>query len=171
MSDDSSEAPEEEIPQDLVPGALPEEYEFPDLRRRAYGGFLVLAGGLLALAAAFRLEGQYVNGGWLTAAVLGILVGLYILSCSWKLKVSEKEAILKAAEELSFPIGPASISIGWRGLRSRPVWRVLAYSPETPRPARRGFVAIDAVSGEVIDKIDEKNPEGDWEEAAELTGP
>ncbi len=153
---------EEALPEDLLPEASSEEYEFPDVRRRAYGGVLVLLASCAGLVSTLFVDDAYINGGLVAAALLGCAAGVYVLASSWRLRVSEKDAILKAAAALSFPLGPASISIGWRGLLSRPYWRVLAYSPEEPVPQRRGYVAIDAVSGEVIDRIDEPNPESDW---------
>jgi hypothetical protein len=155
----------EKIPEDLIPPTTGEEYEFPDVRRRAYGSVMILLASGVVLLASLFIDDSYVNTGSIVAAVGGLALGAYTLACSWHLRVSEKEAILRAAASLSFPIGPASISIGWRGPLSRPVWRVLAYSSEAPRPKRRGYVAIDAVSGEVIDKIDENNPEEEWDES------
>ncbi len=55
--------------------------------------------------------------------------------------------------------------MGWRGLLSRPTWRVLLYSAEDP-PTKRGFVLVDGVDGKVIDSFTEANPE-DWSELAE----
>jgi len=50
--------------------------------------------------------------------------------------------------------------LGWRGLRSRPTWRILLYSAEDP-PARRGLVLVDGVDGTVVDHYVGDNPE-DW---------
>ena len=57
-----------------------------------------------------------------------------------------------------FPVGHASAQLAWRGLRSRPTWRILVYSNESP-PEHRGLVYIDGVNGEVVAKYVEKNPE------------
>jgi hypothetical protein len=48
----------------------------------------------------------------------------------------------------------------WRGLRSRPTWRVLCYSAEDP-PLLRGRVQVDAIDGTVIEHLVEGNPELD----------
>ncbi|MER3396535.1 MAG: hypothetical protein C4318_06400 [Acidimicrobiia bacterium] len=154
-----------DIPADLVPGAIGEEYEFPDIRRRAYGAAFVMAASLGGIAVVYLADDSYSNGGWIAASLIGIGVALYMFACSWQLKISEREAILRAAASLSFPVGPSSISIGWKGILSRPVWRLLAYSGDEPRPKRRGYVAVDAISGEVVDKIDEENPEESWSES------
>jgi hypothetical protein len=65
---------------------------------------------------------------------------------------------------VGFPVGHASAQLGWRGLRSRPTWRILLYSAEEP-PQRRGFVLVDAVDGHIVDHFTEDNPE-DWTEAS-----
>jgi hypothetical protein len=50
--------------------------------------------------------------------------------------------------------------MAWRGLRSRPTWRILLYSNESP-PDRRGLVLVDAVDGSIVAQFVEDNPE-DW---------
>jgi hypothetical protein len=52
--------------------------------------------------------------------------------------------------------------MGWRGLLSRPTWRILLYSADTP-PAKRGLVLVDGVDGEIVQHFVEENPE-DWSE-------
>jgi hypothetical protein len=46
-------------------------------------------------------------------------------------------------------------------VRSRPTWRVLVYSAESP-PHQRGLVLVDAVDGQVLEQLVEANPETDW---------
>ena len=77
--------------------------------------------------------------------------------------VDEKEALVAATRAVGFPVGHASAQLAWRGLRSRPTWRILCYSAEEP-PRRRAFVLIDAVDGQTVDHFVEDNPEQDWEE-------
>ena len=50
----------------------------------------------------------------------------------------EEQALGAAAEEVGFPAGHASAQLGWRGLRSRPTWRILLYSNESSREAWPG---------------------------------
>ena len=69
---------------------------------------------------------------------------------------------MAATAEVGFAVGHASAQMGWRGLLSRPTWRILLYSAENP-PTRRGLVLVDGVDGSVIDRIVEDNPE-DWSE-------
>jgi hypothetical protein len=52
--------------------------------------------------------------------------------------------------------------MAWRGFLSIPTWRVLVYSADDP-PTRRGLVAVDGTSGEVLGSAVEDNPE-DWSE-------
>ena len=75
--------------------------------------------------------------------------------------VDEKDALVVASNAVGFPVGHASAQQVWRGLRSRPTWRVLCYSTEDP-PRRRGFVLVDAVDGRLIEHLVEDNPEQDW---------
>ena len=65
-----------------------------------------------------------------------------------------------ATERVGFPVGHASAQLGWRGLASRPTWRILLYSAEDP-PSKRGLVLVDGVDGEIVDWFAEDNPE-DW---------
>jgi hypothetical protein len=46
----------------------------------------------------------------------------------------------------------------WRGLRSRPTWRIFCYSAEEP-PLQRGLVLVDAVDGRVVEVLVEANPD------------
>jgi hypothetical protein len=137
-------------------------YTFPDIRRRrapAYA-YLVLAALLGVLVASRGSEGVLVNAGFLAAAVALAAIGLYHLAAAWPLAVKDTDALLAAAGKVGFPVGHASAQLGWRGLRSRPTWRILLYSSEDP-PAKRGLVLVDAVDGEVLDQVVEDNPE-DW---------
>jgi hypothetical protein len=88
------------------------------------------------------------------------VAGAYSLASGWNLAVDERDALLAATSEVGFAVGHASAQMGWRGLLSRPTWRILLYSAENP-PSRRGLVLVDGVDGEVIDRIVEDNPE-DW---------
>ena len=64
------------------------------------------------------------------------------------------------AVPLRWQVSSASAQMSWRGLLSRPVWRLLAYSDEDP-PTRRAMVVVDGISGEVVEWFSEENPE-DW---------
>lgn len=150
------------LPADLDVTAYVGMYTFPDIRRRRAPAvaYLVLAALLAALFATHSGSDVLVNRGFLAAAIALALIGAYHLSAAWPLAVRDTEALLAAAGEVGFPVGHASAQLGWRGLRSRPTWRILLYSSEEP-PAKRGLVLVDAVDGHVLDHIVEDNPE-DW---------
>jgi hypothetical protein len=104
-----------------------------------------------------------VNEGWLWAAVALGAVGLFSVTSGWRMTVDEKEALVAAQGAVGFAVGHASAQQVWRGLRSRPTWRVLVYSAENP-PRERGLVLVDAVDGRVVEHLTELNPEDDWNE-------
>jgi hypothetical protein len=68
--------------------------------------------------------------------------------------------LVAAVRQVGFPVGHASAQMGWRGVLSRPTWRILLYSAEDP-PTQRGLVLVDGVDGEVLEWFVEENPE-DW---------
>src|SRR5215213_6212124 len=152
----------DELPADLDVTQYVGMYTFPDIRRRrapAYA-YLLLAAGLGVLCAIYPGRGVLVNEGFLAAAVALALIGIYHLVAAWPLAVKDTDALVAAAGKVGFPVGHASAQLGWRGLRSRPTWRILLYSGEDP-PAKRGLVLVDAVDGHVLDHVVEDNPE-DW---------
>jgi hypothetical protein len=57
-------------------------------------------------------------------------------------------------------VGHASAQLAWRGLRSRPTWRILLYSADEP-PTKRGLVLVDGIDGSTVAHFVEDNPE-DW---------
>ena len=106
-------------------------------------------------------EGSPLVDGGLVAGAIGLsLVGLYHLQAGWSLKIDEADALVAAVRAVGFPVGHASAQMAWRGLRSRPTWRVLVYSNESP-PERRGLVFVDGIDGEMVATHVEDNPE-DW---------
>jgi hypothetical protein len=154
------------LPEDLDAAGYVGPYTFPDNSRRRIPGvlYLVVAAGCVALYL-LRGDGVLVNEGFLAAAVVLAAVGGYCFLAGWKLTVDETDALVMASRAVGFPVGHASAQLGWRGLRSRPTWRILLYSAEEP-PAQRGLVLVDGVDGRIIDQFVEENPE-DW---AELLG-
>ncbi|MDQ3978104.1 MAG: hypothetical protein M3314_00930 [Actinomycetota bacterium] len=155
--------PEEpdELPPDLDVTAVSGRYTFPDVRRRRIAGWIYVAGSVLCLAGwAAAGESPLVNPGLLGVSLALLLIGAYHLATAFPLAVREVEALVAAAREVGFPVGHASAQLGWRGLLSRPTWRILLYSGEEP-PAQRGLVLVDAVDGSVVSHFVEANPE-DW---------
>lgn len=151
----------DELPADLDPSVFVGPYRFPDNSRRRWPGVLYLV--VAAICVVIRLvfdESPVVNDGWLVAAAVLTAVGVFSITSGWRMHVDETQALVAAQQALGFPVGHASAQQVWRGLRSRPTWRVLCYSADEP-PSERGLVLIDAVDGRVIEHLRERNPELD----------
>ena len=118
------------------------------------------AGGGAGGAAPGRGDGVLVNGGFLLAGVILVVLGAFHLVAGWNLDVDERDALVAATRQVGFAVGHASAQLGWRGLRSKPTWRILLYSSEDP-PKTRGLVLVDGVDGEIVAHFTEDNPE-DW---------
>jgi hypothetical protein len=152
----------DELPEDLNASAYVGPYVFPNNNRRRIPGYLylMLAAALVATWAVSGSDGVLVNGGFLGAAALLVVFGAYHLISGFNLDVDERDALVAASREVGFAVGHASAQLGWRGLRSRPTWRILLYSAEDP-PATRGLVLVDGVDGQIVAHFTEDNPE-DW---------
>jgi hypothetical protein len=150
------------LPEDLDVTAVSGTYTFPDIRRRRIAGWvlLVVAGFCLAAWFARGSDAVLVNRGTLGVALALLAVGAYHLATAWPLAVRELDALVAAGARVGFPVGPASAQLGWRGVLSRPTWRILLYSGEDP-PAQRALVLVDGVDGRVLSYFVEDNPE-DW---------
>ena len=160
----------DELPDDLDAAGYVGPYQFPDNSRRRIPGviYLVIAAACVVVWFAGRDSWAWVNEGLLWAALLLSLVAIVSISSSWRMHVDEKEALVAAQRAVGFPVGHASAQQVWRGLRSRPTWRVLCYSAEDP-PERRGLVLVDAVDGAVVEHLVEDNPER-WSAAPPVSG-
>jgi hypothetical protein len=148
------------LPEELQPG-LVGAYQFPDTARRRIPAVMygVVGVGSIVLWAA-RRGSAFVDAGFLTAGILLVVAAAWHLLAAWRLRLDEVDALARAGVSVGFPIGHASASLAWRGLRSRPVWRILLYSAEDP-PLQRGIVVVDGVDGEILLTFSEDNPE-DW---------
>lgn len=116
-------------------------YLFPSPERRRLAGWALIAAGGFSLLA--------IPGGWPVAVGLTALAVWPFLS-SWPLHVDEKEAMMRAAAEVSFPIGHASAAVRFQGWRSRPRWATVLYSAADP-PDQRALVVVDAVDGSIVE--------------------
>jgi hypothetical protein len=149
----------DELPSDLDPSAFVGPYQFPDNSRRRWPGVLYLVIAALCVIVYIAFDGSaVVNDGLLVAAAVLAAVGVFSITSGWRMHVDETEALVAAQQALGFPIGHASAQQVWRGLRSRPTWRVLCYSAEDP-PVERGLVLVDAIDGRVIEHLREDNPD------------
>ena len=163
--DEPVETPDAEVrdalPDDLDARGLVGPYVFPDNDRRRIPGAIYLVLAAMTAVVAILAEGSpLVDGGLYVGAAGLALLGAYHLQAGWSLDTDEADALVAAVREVGFPVGPASAQMAWRGLRSRPTWRVLVYSNESP-PERRGLVFVDGVDGSVVASHTEVNPE-DW---------
>ncbi|HEX2737784.1 MAG TPA: hypothetical protein VHP57_06575 [Acidimicrobiia bacterium] len=152
-----SDAPHTDaLPEDLDVTAYVGPYVFPDITRRRIPAvmYLVVAA---ACVAGYVLTS---NQGALVAAILLTLIAAYHFAAAYHLAIDQTEALVIATRTVGFPVGHASAQLGWRGLRSRPAWRILLYSADSP-PSTRGLVELDAVDGHVMGEYTEANPE-DW---------
>jgi hypothetical protein len=154
----------DELPDDLNPAGFVGAYQFPDNSRRRWPGVIYIVLAAIAIAAYLVADDSpIVNRGWFVGGVLLALVGVFSISSGWRMHVDEKEALVAAQGALGFAVGHASAQQVWRGLRSRPTWRVLCYSAEEP-PRTRGLVLVDAVDGRVVEHLVEDNPDGQTEQ-------
>ncbi len=161
----------DELPEDLDASGYVGPYTFPDNARRRIPGVLYLVTGAIS-ALAWVLAGDdavLVNDGFLFVGIALSAFGVYCLVAGTRLGVDETEALISATRTAGFAVGHASAQLGWRGLRSRPTWRILLYSAEEP-PEQRGLVLVDGIDGEVLEHFVEDNPE-DPAEWAELATP
>jgi hypothetical protein len=152
----------DQLPEDLNASEFVGPYVFPNNNRRRVPGYLylVIGAGCIAGWAIAGTDAVLVNEGFLFAGVLLVLLGAYHLLAGFDLDVDERDALVAATREVGFAVGHASAQLGWRGLRSRPTWRILLYSAEEP-PQTRGLVLVDGVDGEIVAHFVEDNPE-DW---------
>jgi hypothetical protein len=156
----------DELPEDLDASEWVGPYQFPDNSRRRVPGiiYLVLGIGCLVAWLVTRNESPVlVNDGMLFSAILLGGFGIFSLTSGWRMQIDEKQALVAATKAVGFPVGHASAQQVWRGLRSRPTWRVLCYSIENP-PRQRGLVLVDAIDGHVVQHFVQANPETDWQE-------
>ncbi len=170
-ADEAVDETAEEAVEEMV-DTLPEDldrtfgspYEFPDNKRRRIPGILYILTGVIVggWALSAGSDAVLVNGGLLAGCGALIVIGVWHVLTAHPLKFDENEALVAATRAVGFAVGHASAQLGWRGLLSRPTWRILLYSAEDP-PEQRGLVLVDAVDGSIVDQFTESNPE-DWSE-------
>jgi len=154
----------DELPEELNAVGFVGPYLFPDNKRRRIPGAIYLVVGILVIVlwATRHDGGVLVNDGFLVYGIVLLLVGAYHFAAGYPLAVRDLEALTAASRTVGFAVGHASAQLGWRGLRSRPTWRILLYSADNP-PTKRGLVLVDGVDGSVVAWFVEDNPE-DWSE-------
>ena len=153
----------DQLPADLDVTGFVGPYQFPDNSRRRIPAVLYLVIAALCALAWFvsrDADTALVNDGFLYAAVLLAAFAAYGLSASWRMTVNERDALVRATQAVGFAVGHASAQQVWRGLRSRPTWRVFCYSAQEP-PQQRGLVLVDAIDGRIVECLVEDNPDRD----------
>ena len=151
----------DQLPEDLNAVDHVGAYDFPDNSRRRIPGaiYAVLAVVCAVVWKVADADGSaLVNRGLLFAAVLLAVMALITITSGWRMAVDESQALVLATREVGFAVGHASAQQVWRGLRSRPTWRIFCYSTEEP-PLRRGLVLVDAVNGDIVERLVEDNPD------------
>jgi hypothetical protein len=160
VNDANSNEIRDQLPSDLDVSAFVGPYQFPDNSRRRIPGYLYL--GISALSLLIWLisdqSSGLVNYGFFVFAIALAAFAIFVLSSSWKMTINERDALVHASRAVDFAVGHASAQQVWRGIRSRPTWRVFCYSAEEP-PAHRGLVLVDAVDGEILECLVEINPD------------
>lgn len=156
MAEDVSDEHQDQLPEELDVTAYVGPYVFPNINRRRIPAVMYAALAVLCFAGWVWST----NTGLLAAAVLLAAISAYHFATAWNLAVDQTQALVVATRAVGFPVGHASAQLAWRGLRSRPVWRILLYSADEP-PTMRGLVELDAVDGHVMGEYTEPNPE-DW---------
>lgn len=163
MNEEIRDEIRDELPEDLNAVGFVGPYQFPDNSRRRIPAVIYLVfAALLSLVWLTNRDGDsaVVNDGFLYAAVLFVVFGLYVLTSAWRMHINERDALVRATQAVKFAVGHASAQQVWRGVRSRPTWRVFCYSSEEP-PHQRGLVLVDAVDGRIIECLVEANPDRD----------
>jgi hypothetical protein len=149
----------DELPEDLDASAAV-NVTFPNNNRRRIPAVLYILIGSASIAAYAMRHGEtpLVDVGLAWAGAILIAFGIYGLFAGRRLRIDESEALVAANAWAPFAVGHASAQMSWRGLASRPVWRLLLYSADEP-PGRRAFVIVDGIDGSVIEGFEEANPE------------
>ena len=164
----TNEQTSDSLPDDLLSSYGADEYQIPNNDKRKLAGYLYLLTGFISIVLfALFNESALINKGFLISGIGICLFGAYNLSAATKCKIDESDVLQIAEKELGFKVGPCSAQLMWRGLRSRPVWRMLGYSSE-PIPKQRAVLLIDANTAEVLEVVVEENPE-DWDASAKQT--
>jgi len=139
---DRDTAESEGVPEELDAGVVG-PYRFPDPARRRIAGWIYLAVGAALTALAVRSPGF-----WVMVVLLAVMA-VWHMASSWRYGIEQEEALERAAAAVPFAVGHASAAVTFRGVRSRPLWHVVAYSADEP-PSRRALVQFDAVTGDQL---------------------
>jgi hypothetical protein len=151
------------LPEDLNAVDVVRPHSFPDNSRRRIPGAIYLVSGLAVILGSSLSGSDAIlwNSGLTAGGVLLAVVGLMGIASGWRMRIDEHDALARSGAAVGFAIGHASAQQVWRGIRSRPTWRVLCYSDEDP-PRQRGLVLVDAIDGHVVQVLVQPCDE-DWD--------
>ena len=160
------------LPDDLDASEYVGPYLFPDNNRRRWpAGLYLIVGTAMVIGYVTRSnDSAALNRGVFLGGLALLALGVYHWMAGIKLNVLEVDALAAASSAVGFPVGHASAQLGWRGLMSRPTWKILLYSAEEP-PRKRGVAMVDGSDASVVGHHVEDNPE-DWsvfEDGGKLT--
>ena len=153
----------DQLPDDLNAVDHVGAYDFPDNSRRRIPGAMYAFLALFCVVVwkiADNNNSALINKGLLFAAVLLAVMAIITITSGWRMTINESEALVIATRSAGFAVGHASAQQVWRGIRSKPTWRIFCYSTEDP-PVQQALVLVDAVDGRVVECLVEKNPEAD----------
>jgi len=153
----------DQLPDDLNAVDHVGAYDFPDNSRRRIPGVMYAVLAALCVAVWTIADGNdspNVNKGLLFAAILLAVMSIITITSGWRMTINESDALVVATRSAGFAVGHASAQQVWRGIRSKPTWRIFCYSTEDP-PLQQALVLIDAVNGRVVECLVEKNPEAE----------
>ena len=150
----------DQLPADLNMVDYVGAYMFPDNSRRRIPGVIYCVLAIVLLVTWFVTKDSTVllNDGLLIGVGVLVVVGVWSLSSGWRMTIDEKQALVLATASVGFVVGHASAQQVWRGVRSRPTWRIFCYDAQDP-PLQRGLVLVDAIDGRVVESLIQDNPE------------
>lgn len=120
-------------------------YRVLNTGQRARAGLVYVALAILAGTVAVAIDLSLL---WITAVLPLAAIALIHLVASWRMPITDMQAIELASNEASFTMGHGSATLGYRGVLAKPVWQVLVFS-DTPSPDREALVTVDAMTGKV----------------------
>ncbi len=138
------------LPEDLD-ATKGDDYRFPSPQRRSHAAVIYAVAGIVSLLAI--LLGMP-SGMWLVGLGFLALAGFHVLA-AWRAALDERDAFSTAARAVTFAVGHGSAALRFEGLLAKPVWEVLVYDAGRA-PSRRALVRVDAVTGEVVDALEEE---------------
>jgi hypothetical protein len=143
MADDASAGPGEAG--ELRPNRILDTAD----RRVAANVYLVAA-----VVAAGLVLATDVDLMWLTAVLPLVGIAAYHVVTGKRMRVRDMEAISIASDHAPFDVGHASATLGFVGIRARPVWEVLTYE-SGDAPSHQALITVDALTGQVTGSFSE----------------